>query len=207
MHRVVLSAALLLGACLPALAGERGQAAFLKSLVIPGWGQYELGRTKHALAFFGADLLFIGSALSLQYHGKSLRDDYQAFAASHAGVRGSHNKDFYVDVGNWMNVFEFNEQRMADRSFGALYDTESEYWSWSSDADRARMEEMRVQSDRSLNRVIYAIALTGVNHLVSAFHAGRLAAQQDGVSNNRLGWNVTPQSVSDGAGVNVLVWW
>ncbi|MCL4304530.1 hypothetical protein KJZ99_01300 [bacterium] len=192
---------------LSANAGERGQAAFLKSLVIPGWGQYELGRPKHALAFFGADLLFIGSALTLQHHGKSLEDDYRAFAATHAGVTGSHSRDFYIDVANWMNVFDYNQQRMAERSFGALYDTETDYWYWRSDADRARMDEMRVQSDRSRNRVIYAVALTGVNHLVSAFHAGRLAAQHEKPSDTGFGWNVAPEKVYDGAGVRLFLWW
>lgn len=191
----------------PACAGEKGQAAFLKSLVIPGWGQYELGRPKHAVAFFGADLLFIGAALTLNHHGKQLRDNYEAFAAAGAGVTGSHPKEFYIDVANWLSVFDYNEQRMADRSFGALYDTETQYWMWSSEADRARMDEMRLDSDRSLNRVIYAVALVGVNHLVSAFHAGRLAAAQNKNVEPRVGWNLTPESHRDGAGVNFALWW
>lgn len=192
---------------LPSWAGERGQAAFLKSLVIPGWGQYELGRPKHAVAFFGADLLFIGAALTLSHHGKQLRNDYQAFAAARAGVTGSHPKEFYIDVANWLSVFDYNEQRMADRSFGALYDTETQYWMWSSEADRARMDEMRLDSDRSLNRVIYAVVLVGVNHLVSAFHAGRLAAAQNKGIEPRVGWNLSPEQVRDGAAVNFSLWW
>ncbi|MBL0060354.1 MAG: SDR family oxidoreductase [bacterium] len=106
----------------------------------------------------------IGSALSLSHHGHQLRNDYEAFAAAHAGVSGSHGKEFYIDVANWISVFDYNEQRMADRSFGAVYDTETEYWMWDSEGNRARMDEMRLTSDRSLNRVIYAVALIGVNH-------------------------------------------
>ena len=187
---------------------SKGDAAFLKSLVVPGWGQYELDRPKHALAFFGADLLFIGSALSLNHHGHQLQDDYESFAASNAGVVGSHGKNFYIDVANWPSVFDYNEQRMAERNFDALYDTETEYWAWSSDGERAKMDEMRLQSDRSLNRVIYAVALVGVNHLISAFHAGRLSAQRKaGDHSSRVGWHVSPQSVRAGAGFRVSLWW
>ncbi len=188
-------------------AKEKGQALFLKSLVIPGWGQYEAGRTTHALAFLSADLLFIGSALSLSHHGHQLRDDYEAFAAAHAGVSGSHGKEFYIDVANWISVFDYNEQRMADRSFGALYDTETEYWMWDSEGSRARMDEMRLTFGRSLNRVIYAVALIGVNHVVSAFHAGRLQSQAKKQNDSRVGWNLTPQHLQGGGRLNFSLQW
>ncbi|MBK6766942.1 MAG: hypothetical protein IPG71_11750 [bacterium] len=204
--RPVATTLLFLCLGVPAMAGDKGQAAFLKSLVIPGWGQYELNRPRHAMAFLGADLLLIGSALSLNHHGQQLRDNYEAFAESNGGVTGSHGKEFYIDVANWMSVFDYNEQRMAERNFSALYDTETQYWMWSSEAERARMDDMRLDSDRSLNRVIYAVALVGVNHLVSAFHAGRLAAQTDRVE-PRLGWNVSPEQYRDGGGVHFSLWW
>lgn len=202
----VLKVLLVLGLSFPAFAGDKGQAAFLKSLVIPGWGQYELNRPRHAVAFLGSDLLLIGAALSLRHNGLQLRDNYEAFAVSNAGVIGSHGKEFYIDVANWMSVFEYNEQRMAERNFGALYDTETQYWSWGSEADRARMDDMRLDSDRSLNRVIYAVVLIGVNHLVSAFHAGRLAAHAGDVE-PKVGWNVAPDQYNDGGGVHFSLWW
>ncbi len=157
--------------------------------------------------FFGADLLFIGSALTLNHHGKQLRDNYRAFAASNAGVTGSHPKEFYIDVANWLSVFDYNEQRMADRSFGAVYDTETQYWMWDSEGNRARMDEMRLTSDRSLNRVIYAVALIGVNHIVSAFHAGRLQSQAKKESESRVGWNLTPQHLQGGGKINFSLQW
>ncbi len=206
--RITICLLVILSVGMPfAHAEQKGKAAFLKSLVIPGWGQYEHGRSTHALAFFSADLLFIGAALSLDHHGRQLQRDYKAFASTHAGVSGSHSKEFYIDVANWINVFDYNDQRMADRNFGAIYDTEAEYWYWDSEANRARMDEMRVTSDRSLNRVIYAVALVGVNHLVSAFHAARLQTQASGKFNDRVGWRVSPERVSGGGVVNFSMWW
>lgn len=204
---LLVLAVLCLGLLSNAFAKEKGQALFLKSLVIPGWGQFEGGRPKHALAFLSADFLLIGSALSLNHHGKQLRNDYEAFAASHAGVIGSHGKEFYIDVANWISVFDYNEQRMADRSFGAVYDTETEYWMWDSESNRAKMDEMRLTSDRSLNRVIYAVALIGVNHVVSAFHAGRLQSQSKKEAENRVGWNLTPQRLQGGGKLNFTLQW
>lgn len=193
--------------CSVAFAREPGQALFLKSLLIPGWGQYEAGRTKHALAFLGVDLLLIGSALSLHHHGSQLRDDYKAFASTHARVRGDHNREFYIDVANWMSVYDYNDQRMSERNFGAVYDTDSQYWMWDSEASRSYMDELRLTSDRSLNRVIYAVALIGVNHIVSAFHAGRLQSNAAKSETGHFGWNAHPVTTSDGGKLQFLLWW
>jgi hypothetical protein len=113
-----------------------------------------------------------------------------------------------------MNVYDYNDQRMADRNYSALYDTESEFWTWDSDHNRASMDEMRVKSERALNRVVYAVALVGVNHLVSAFHAGRLQKTQSnlrdsGDSGRRhpIDLSLSPQSGRSGMGLSLTARW
>jgi hypothetical protein len=154
------------------------KAAFLKSLVIPGWGQYSLGRKNAALAFFGADLALIGGMLSLRSYGSSTRDDYKALASAYAGISGDHGHAFYVDVGNWLTVDQFNQQRLLNRQYDELYTDPVERWAWDTDAHRAQMENTRIKSDRAFNSVLYLVGGMVLNHVASAIHAGRLSADE-----------------------------
>jgi hypothetical protein len=154
-----------------------GDLAFLQSFLVPGWGQYSLGAKRSAATFFTAELLMLGGILSTRSYGVSTRDDYEALAAAHAGVVGEHGHDFYVDVGNWMSVHEFNQQRLSDREFDRLYSSENDYWAWDSEGNRDRMERLRVNSDQALNSTYYFVGGIILNHLASAVHAGRTLAK------------------------------
>lgn len=157
---------------------ERDGSAFFKSLLIPGWGQYSLGHRNTALVFLGSDLIMIGGMLGLRAYGVSARDDYKAIAAVHAGVTGDHDHDFYVDVGNWMTVDDFNERRLQNREYNDLYTSQDDFWAWDSNANRQWMEDTRVRSDRAFNSIIYFAGGLVLNRIVSAIHAGRLDSQQ-----------------------------
>ena len=207
---------LLLTACIflsafwsPAGAEGKGGSAFLQSLLIPGWGQYSLGQKSTALMFISAEVIFIGGALSLQSYGNSSRDDYEALARVHAGVTGSHSHDYYVDVGNWMTVDDFNNQRMLERNFGSLYSNPDDAWSWDSEGNRADMEKIRIRSDRAFNSIIYFAAGIAVNHLASAIHAGRQSATRkaraalESGHSDELSFNWTPIVSQKAVGLSI----
>ncbi len=169
---------LLLPSLLAAAPSKPRRGAFLQSLVVPGWGQYSLGRKDAALGFFGTELLMFGGMLTLRSYGSSAKTDYIAMAATYAGVTGDHPHSFYVDVGNWMSVDDFNERRLQERSFGELYTAESDRWEWDSDQHRAEMRNRRIKSDRAYNSVLYLVGGVVLNHVASAIHAGRASAQR-----------------------------
>jgi hypothetical protein len=188
MHMTFASRALRIG-CLAALLmiprwseakeASRGGSAFFKSLLIPGWGQMSLGHKNSALTFFGSELVMVGGMFALNSYGSAARDDYQSLAAAYAGVVGEHNHDFYVDVGNWMTVDQYNEQRLRDRSYAALYTTAADHWSWDSEEHRSEMERARIRSDRAFNSVFYLVGGLAINHIASAIHAGRLGTEKE----------------------------
>jgi hypothetical protein len=200
---------LLIGVCsLTASAADKrpGGTAFIKSLVVPGWGQYSLGQKNSALAFFGADLALIGGMLTLNAYGHSTKADYHALAAAYAGVTGNHSKTFYVDVGNWMTVDQFNEQRLRNREYDALYTSASDRWAWDSNAHRDLMKQTRIKSDRALNSVLYLVGGMVLNHVASAIHAGRLAVKQRDQQTDipqLPKWDVEVQPVDLTAGLRV----
>jgi hypothetical protein len=186
---------------------KAGGAPFLKSLIIPGWGQYGLGQKNAALAFFGADIILLGGALTLQSYGKSAEQDYKALAEAHAQVTGDHGHSFYVDVGNWMTVEEYNEERLRDRQYDALYTSAGDAWNWDNVNNRDLMKKTRVKSDRAFNRIYYFAGGMILNHLAAALHAGRVAAGRKAHSNlqqsSGLQFGVTPLTSSKGLLVSV----
>lgn len=205
---VVLLLLLVLPASLFAQPSERGRSAFLKSLVVPGWGQYSLGRKNSALGFLGADVMLVGGMLTLSSYGRSTRADYKALASAYAGVVGDHDHDFYVDVANWMTVDEYNERRLQQRDFDALYTSAADYWAWDTEDHRAEMENLRIKSDRAFNNIIYLVGGVVLNHIASAIHAGRLAARlraQEQADVGPLKWDFNVEPVTPSVGIQLRV--
>jgi len=187
---------ILLPSLLVAAPAKSRKVAFLQSL----------GKKNAALVFFGSELIFIGGMYSLRAYGASARDDYEAMAARYAGVVGSHGHDYYVDVGNWMQVEDFNERRLQERNFDQLYVLESDRWHWDTDQHRAEMRTRRIKSDRAYNSVVYLIGGVVLNHIASAIHAGRASASHkvsDAGSLRTPSWAVGLQPVSRHGGLRV----
>ncbi|MBI5059162.1 hypothetical protein HZB60_05185 [candidate division KSB1 bacterium] len=176
---LVLAAALVVTSVSDAAEKRPGASAFLQSLIIPGWGQYSLGQKNSALLFIGSELSLIGGILALKSYSASSKDDYIAMARSYARVEGEHGHDFYVDLGNWLNVDQYNEQRLRDREYEAMYTNRSDRWQWDSDEHRGEFKKVRIRSDLAKNNVVYLAGALVVNHVVSALHAGRTSALRE----------------------------
>ena len=183
---------------------ERGNA-FLKSLVIPGWGQYDNGRKKSAVVFALGELALFGGMYAFHSYGVAKRDDYKALAAQHAGVVGDHSHGFYVDVGNWARVEDYNEERLRDREFDRLYTSRLDRWEWDSSENRVRMKEIRVQSDKAFNAIYFIVGGLILNHIGSAIHAGRTSTRPETHASNDREWRFffTPLSNRQGLSFNL----
>ncbi len=207
--RAILLAVVLLGLLAPptfAASKEVAKAratAFLKSLILPGWGQYGSGDKTSAAVFALTELGFLGGMYGFHSYAVVKRDDYEAYAAQYAGVIGDHPHDFYVDVGNWDRVENYNEQRLKDREFDRLYTSSSDSWDWDSYEHRVRMKKIRVQSDKAFNGVYYLAGGLVLNHLASAIHAGRSARLSEGTSSAVRDWNLFFTSSPDKRGLSV----
>jgi len=166
----------------PRLQAGAGKDAkpFLKSLLIPGWGQYSQGRKNQALLFFGLEVSFWGGMAGVQAYGKSLEGDYRAYAVSHADIDASgKTHDFYVNIGNYDNQSEYNAAQQISRDYEALYIGEEYYWQWDSDGNRETFDNLRVKSDLYKNSAIYFAGAIVINHLASAIDAARHSRIKD----------------------------
>jgi hypothetical protein len=178
-------------------------SAFLKSLILPGWGQYTSGHKTAAAMFAMTELAFLGGMYGFHSYGVAKRQDYKAYAAQYADVVGDHPHDFYVDVGNWDRVEDYNEERLKDREFDRLYTSASDSWQWDSNEHRVRMKKIRVQSDKAFNGVYYLVGGLVLNHLASAIHAGRTAHVPASTSSSLRDWHLFFTSSPDRKGLSV----
>ncbi len=150
-----------------------GSGAFFKSLLIPGWGQLSQDRPKAATFFLASEATLILTSVGMQTYGGWLRNDYRAIAAASAGIPDGGNRahGMYVDMGNWDTAAEFNQARQRDRDYGRQYISANDQWNWTNDAERERFKHIRLNSDKTLDAVKFAVGAVVLNHLVSAIEA------------------------------------
>ena len=170
---------------------SRGKA-FLRSFLIPGWGQKTAGAKTSARTFFVAELALWAGFAALQIRGNWLEDDYRLFAVTHAGVDPhGKNKAYFVDVGNFNNIDDYNNAQLRNREVAALYDPASFYWRWDNEVNRRRFDDLRVRSEQAFSNSSFLIAGVFANHVISGIHAAHVARR--GESEPRRGGLPSPR--------------
>lgn len=155
-------------------SGTVSAGPFLSSLLIPGWGQYKQDRTDKALIFFGFEAVMWGGIFATRAYSKSLAQDYRVYAEVHAGINSDgKNHDYFVDIGNYDSMTQFNEVQQLERDYDSIYSGDNYEWSWDSENNRNTFEDLRIQSDRFKHNAVYFAGAIVVNHLVSAIDAAR----------------------------------
>lgn len=168
-----------------AVAGTRQVVpfrAFVQSLLIPGWGQRYVGEgTAMGTVHFVTDVALWGAVVGFHAYGTWKKDAYKTFALAHANIN-SEGKDYqyYVDIGNYQNLDQYNEQQRRDRDFDELYLSDGDWWEWDSTPNRLRFKRLRIQSGNALNNRYYVLGAIFLNHVVSAIHASRQATRLRG---------------------------
>lgn len=157
----------------PAAGYKSKGRAFLQSLILPGWGQYYARSHTMFKIFAASEAALWGVFTGFTLRSNWLENDYRNFAATHAGINPEGKPaDYFVDIGNFVDIFEYNQAQLRNRDVAALYpETDEFFWRWDSDANRRRFENLRVSSDRASNRADLTLALIFVNHLFSAVQA------------------------------------
>ena len=175
--------------------------AVMYSLLLPGMGElYADGFDQGRYSLIAEGSLWL-TYVSFRQYGGWLRDDARRFAAVHSGARiDSKNDQFFVDIGNFNDTYEYNEKKLIDRSPEKIYDVKAGYyWRWDSDANRSEFRSMRVSSERVFNNSKFIIGAVIVNHLFSAINAARLARQYNKQLEEGLGsWWLESSLINNG---------
>jgi hypothetical protein len=155
--------------------------ASLYSLVLPGMGELYAGGFSSGKYFLIADGVLWLTLVAFELHGNALRDDARAYSVALAGVNPAGKDDqFFVDVGNFMNIDEYNQKKLRDRQLDRVYDAAAGYaWSWTTEAARMTYRDQRVSSENMYNNKKFVVAALVVNRVASAINAARAAVSHN----------------------------
>jgi hypothetical protein len=160
-------------------AGEKKSVglAALYSLALPGMGELYTGSFSTGRYFLAAEGVLWLTYAVFQVRADALRDDSRAFAAALAGVSlQGKNDQYFVDVGNFLSIDDYNQKKLRDREPDRVYDPALGYaWRWDSDLSRASFRDQRVASDNMYNNRKFVVAVVLINHVASAINAARSA--------------------------------
>jgi hypothetical protein len=95
---------------------------------------------------------------------------------------------YFVNIGNFMNIDEYNQKQLQDREPENLYSPAEGYtWSWDSDASRTAYRAQRIDSEEMFNNKKFVVAAILVNHVASAINAARSAIAYNDTMDKGLG--------------------
>lgn len=149
--------------------------AMLYSLLVPGLGQVYTDRFDVGKYFMISEAsLWLGYAAFTIYGNWLLNDAYN-FAAIHAGVDNSgKEKDdqFYIDIANWDNYEQYNNEQLIFGQYENLYTPANGYYFyWDQVSNRKKYREDKLAGDRIKNDRLFIVGAILVNHVVSAISA------------------------------------
>ncbi len=145
--------------------------AILKSMILPGWGEYSLGQTHRAEGYF-----FRESLIWLTYFGGKkthtwYQADYYAFASRHAGVfLNDKSYQYSVDIGNYDDFYTFNNTKDRRREVELKYPEGEGYeWQWDTPANREKFDDMRIHSGTAEKVASFAVGAMMAHRAISLF--------------------------------------
>ncbi|MDQ3193970.1 MAG: hypothetical protein M3P82_03110, partial [Bacteroidota bacterium] len=165
--------------------------ALLFSLILPGAGHFYLNRMDVGKYFLGADAASWLGLVSLNIYGNSVRDDSRTFSLEHADVNNIDNKndDYFANVGNFNDIYEYNNDKLTRGEYEKLYDVNKFFWNWDNIDNRNLYETQRKNSERIYNsRVIFGSILVA-NRIISGISAFLIANKV----NKSSSLNIHPQ--------------
>ena len=157
------------------VAGRKSVAlAAIYSLLLPGMGEVYGGTFSAGKYFLMAEAGLWLTYAAFELYGNDLRDNSRAYAVAHAGVSLAGKEDqYFIDIGNFIDIQEYNDKQLRDRQPGDLYGDPSFVWRWESDAARLTYRDQRINSETMYNNRKFVVAAIIVNHVLSAINAAR----------------------------------
>ncbi|MEX0994762.1 MAG: hypothetical protein WD599_04485 [Balneolaceae bacterium] len=156
--------------------------AFLRSVLIPGWGHHYVDKSDwvRGQVHLAAEAGLIASLFGLYSRAGNLETQYQTLASLHAGVDVSErDRLFRLAVGDFDSLDEYNDYHLRSRNWNRLLDYEPENrWNWESANRRSEYRNLRSKVDRTEQQIPALISLMIVNRVVSGISAWLRARQR-----------------------------
>ena len=150
-----------------------GFGAFSRSLLIPTWGQRAVAKTYPELKGSGrwqlwAEVALAGATWGFYEFARMKEHEYMSQAELYAGVsRHSRNSDFWVNIGKYDSVEEYNEAMLQNNTPARRILDPAEAWSWTSRDERVRYRDTRAYSEDAYSAALATVGVLVVNHIFS----------------------------------------
>lgn len=172
----ILRYCLILSVLIPLVSGQSVDSRVspvLKSLILPGMGEFQLNQTKKGRTFLLTESILWLSVLTCNKASKYQDETMRSIAANHAGVDVSGKDDqYWIDIGNYSSRNKFNAEHQRWREPEVLYDPDIEWnWSWDSHTNQKKFEARRINRDRWALSGKFLFGGIVINHVVSAIDA------------------------------------
>ncbi len=150
--------------------------AILYSLLLPGMGEMYAGNYGRGKYFTIAEGVLWVTLIGFDQYGRWLQDDARSYAVQHADISLSGKNDrYFIDIGEYMSVQDYNQQMLRDRTPHKVMDENSSLaWNWDTKANQLNFRNLRISSDQAFNNTKFVAAAIIINHIVSAIDAARL---------------------------------
>jgi len=181
--------------------------AILLSAVLPGAGHFYAGRMDVGGYFLGAELSMWLGLFGVNYYGNILRDDSRSFAVDHSGLnKNGKDDEYFSNVGNYMNVFEYNNAKLQRGEYNAIYNTSTHFWNWDNSGNRDEFDRQRKKSERTYNTRTLFITGMIINRVISGISAIVLTKKGNSSSGIKINSELTslPNKGIDGIKLNFI---
>ena len=147
--------------------------AFIKSLLLPGWGELSAGAGKRAKLFLITEGLLWSGFAALQIYGTWKRNDMEKFAIEKAGVNSSgKDKSYYSDISNFFDIYEYNEEKRRFRQYDQLYPVDDDhFWRWNYQQDQKKFDNLRSSGELAFRNATLVVGGVLINHILSSIDA------------------------------------
>ena len=167
------------------------------SLLLPGMGELYAGDYSLGKYFTIADATLWITLFGFNYYASSEKDNYIAFAATHAFVNpNGKDDDYWGTIGNYDDIYIYNDEMDLMREFDKLYDPQTHYWKWDEVANRKKYRSMRNASETAYNNMKFVASALILNRIASAIDATLLI--------KRINKSIEKADVKFGVGVNYV---
>ncbi len=149
--------------------------AMLYSALLPGMGELYAGDYGFGKFLTIADAFLWGTYIGVNSYASSMEDNYKSYATS-MGSANVESKDdkYFADIGNYLDVYEYNHLKDLERNFHEVYNEETHYWKWSGVAQRSEYREMWKSSETANNTTRFIVGALILNRVASIINAIRL---------------------------------
>ncbi len=167
--------------------------AFFMSLLVPGLGEYYINRFDIGKYFLISEGGLWLSLYGFDYYGRFQKNNYINYAKVNGNVITNGKDDnYWAIIGSYMNIYDYNNEKLLNRQFHLVYNENSHYWYWSTNEERKKYRSLWLSSESAFNNKQFPIALIIINHFASAINAAILAGKYN-AKNEQESIQIFPQ--------------